>query len=171
MEELTLRHVQNRLSSRGGESNVKNKTGWFNPANAGVMKDGASRGGKTAGDNNVKNNKGWFDPANAGGGAQNKGKRLGDGIQSGVIDKNGKRSLSDTEIVKEVIGTVDLDILEDIVSNSKLAMFIRLLNDRGIKFGRHRWYDKDDVPGVRSLLSDDIAISKEVLRLEQSNKF
>ena len=292
MEEVTLRHVQNRLASRGGQiggkivgdNNVKNKKGWFDPANAGVMKDGkrrggkivgdtnvknnrgwfdpanaaavkdgSSRGGKTTGDNNVKNTKGWFDPANAGvvkdgnsrGGAQNKGKRLGDGFGSGVIDKNGKRSLtdtkiveevistvdldiledivmkssvdrfsellndrdikfnverwydkgdvpgvrsllvtainydgrlmrgrlSDTEIVEEVISTVDLDILEDIERNSRVAKFIRLLKDRGIRFGRYRWYDKDDVPGVRSLLSDDIAISKEVLRLEQSNKF
>ena len=156
MEEVTLRHVQNRLASRGGQiggkivgdNNVKNKKGWFDPANAGVVKDGNSRGG-----------------------AQNKGKRLGDGFRSGVIDKNGKRSLTDTKIVEEVISTVDLDILEDIERNSRVAKFIRLLKDRGIRFGRYRWYDKDDVPGVRSLLSDDIAISKEVLRLEQSNKF
>ena len=80
------------------------------------------------------------------------------------------RSLSDTEIVEEVISTVELDILEDIVMKSSLPKFRELLKDRGIKFG-NRWYDKDDVPGVRSLLSVDIAISKEVLRLEQSNKF
>ena len=152
MEEVTLRHVQNRLASRGGkttgDNNVKNNRGWFDPANAAAVKDGNSRGG-----------------------AQNKGKRLGDGFRSGVIDKNGKRSLTDTKIVEEVISTVDLDILEDIERNSRVAKFIRLLKDRGIRFGRYRWYDKDDVPGVRSLLSDDIAISKEVLRLEQSNKF
>ena len=131
---------------------MKNNRGWFDPANAGVVKDGNSRGGKTTGVNN-------------------KGTRLGNGIQTGVIDKNGKRSLSDTKIVEEVISTVDLDILEDIVMMSSVDRFRELLNDRGIKFGQQRWYDKDDVPGVRSLLSDDIAISNEVLRLEQSNKF
>ena len=84
-----------------------------------------------------------------------------------MIDKNGKRTLTDTKIVEEVISTVDLDILEDIVMKSSVDRFSELLNDRDIKFNVERWYDKGDVPGVRSLLSDDIAISKEVLRLEQ----
>ena len=57
------------------------------------------------------------------------------------------RSLSDTKIVEEVISTVDLDILEDIVMKSRVTKFTRLLNDRGIKFSQERWYDKDDVPG------------------------